>query len=465
MNSKNRFILISFVLFEFVLLNITLITFFAFALPGFSWSNNSFFNNLTIILLILNLSWLIIILYIRVKDFYFNPNYRYIKNFALSFFFFIGISSTLMLIFQIDFLRPISLIIPIFLFTYINFLIHKFLLKYLKRIGSSELTSNALLISSEKEYPKLLEFTKSITQHGYKILGYLGDKDTSTLANGVGLDVIGNIKDLPEILENKAIDEIFITLASLKQEKIKSSIKIADNFGVRVKLIPENPIFIAEKYKADTLGDIAVFELRQSPLDIFSNMVIKRLFDFLFALITIVILSPLFLIIGILIILDNKGPIFYTPHRKGEAGGSFKCYKFRTMSECDDPLAGTKSTVVNDPRITKIGKLLRKSDLDELPQFFNVLKGEMSVIGPRPHRSILQNDFRKIVNDYMVRSYVKPGITGWAQVNGWRGPTVTDEQKKERVKHDLWYIENWNFWLDVKIIFLTIFGKHHKNAF
>ena len=136
------------------------------------------------------------------------------------------------------------------------------------------------------------------------------------------------------------------------------------------------------------------------------------------------------------------------------------------MKVNDDPTNGTKSTVKNDPRITKIGKYLRKYDLDELPQFLNVLKGDMSVVGPRPHRVNLQHDFRKIVNDYMIRHYVKPGITGWAQVNGWRGPTETSEQKKERVRHDLWYIENWSFILDIKIIFLTVFGKKtRKNAF
>ena len=136
------------------------------------------------------------------------------------------------------------------------------------------------------------------------------------------------------------------------------------------------------------------------------------------------------------------------------------------MSVCDNPINGTQSTVKDDPRITKIGKYMRKLDLDELPQFFNVLKGEMSVVGPRPHRVNLDKDFRKIVNDYMVRHYVKPGITGWAQVNGWRGPTATKEQKKKRVWHDLWYIENWKFTLDVKIIFLTVFSrKTRTNAF
>ena len=164
--------------------------------------------------------------------------------------------------------------------------------------------------------------------------------------------------------------------------------------------------------------------------------------------------------------MDGNGNIIYAPLRKGESGKAFRCYKFRTMKVNDNPINGTKSTVKNDPRLTKVGKYLRKFDLDELPQFFNVLKGDMSVVGPRPHRVNLQHDFRKIVNDYMVRHYVKPGVSGWAQVNGWRGPTTSDTQKKERIKHDLWYIENWNFWLDLKIIFLTVFGKKVRtNAF
>ena len=465
MNAKNRFIITSIVLFEFTLLNIVLLVTIFLIIPEFAFNDDTFLNNLTVLFLIYNMSWLLIILYVRDNEFYSNPDSRYIKNFVLSLFFFIGFASTLVLIFKIDYFTRLTFILPIFIFSYINSFITRILLKYLKLRKIADLISNAILISSGKEYPKLLEFTKSITRHGYNILGYLDDKEAKTTSNGLGLEIIGNIKDLPTILDNNSVDEIFITLSSLKEKKIKSSIKIADNYGIRVKLVPENPIFIAKNYKAGTMGDIAVFQLRQSPLDNFSNMVLKRLFDFFFALVVIILLSPIYLIIGLIIYLDKKGPVFYTPQRKGEAGGSFKCYKFRTMSLCDNPLNGTKSTVRNDPRITPIGRILRKSDLDELPQFFNVLKGEMSVIGPRPHRIILQNDFRKIVNNYMVRSYIKPGITGWAQVNGWRGPTVTDEQKKQRVKHDLWYIENWNFWLDIKIIFLTLFGRHRKNAF
>ncbi len=262
------------------------------------------------------------------------------------------------------------------------------------------------------------------------------------------------------------MDEIFILVGSLTEEEIQKVASIADYRGIRVNIIPDTPVLPGTTLKPYTMDGITLFQFRQTPLDNFSNFFLKRVFDISFSLAVIILLSPLFLILGLIILLDGKGGILYTPLRKGESGNVFKCYKFRTMSVCDNPINGTKSTVKNDPRITKIGKYLRKFDLDELPQFLNVLKGEMSVVGPRPHRVNLDQDFRKIVNDYMVRHYVKPGITGWAQVNGWRGPTTTSEQKKKRVWHDLWYIENWQFVLDLKIIFLTVFSKKTRtNAF
>jgi len=462
-NSKNRFILIKLLLFEFILLNLVLILFLYFRLPEFSLSDSTFLMKMIPIAIIYNFGWLFIILYIRDKEFYFDPDYSYFKNILTSLFFFVGFVATLLILLKINYFNRSTFIFPIFIFSYLNLLSHKFMLKYLKK-RSSNLFSNTLLIGSPLKFSKLIGFTKDMPRYGYLLVGYLEDQEEKS-KNVLNLDVFGNINDFTKVLTSHSIDEVFIAVSEIEERKIKELIKIADNFGVRVKLIPENPQLMANKFKASAIGDFAVYKLRQSPLDDFNTTIVKSLFDFCFALLTILILSPIYLIIGIFIYLDSRGPVFYKPLRKGESGNSFKCYKFRTMSVNDDPLNGTKSTTINDSRITRVGKFLRKNDLDELPQFFNVLKGEMSVIGPRPHRANLQNDFRRIVNDYMVRSYVKPGITGWAQVNGWRGPTVTNEQKNERIKHDLWYIENWSFWLDIKIIFLTLFGGHHKKAF
>jgi putative colanic acid biosynthesis UDP-glucose lipid carrier transferase len=163
---------------------------------------------------------------------------------------------------------------------------------------------------------------------------------------------------------------------------------------------------------------------------------------------------------------ESRGPVFYCPIRIGKGGRPFKLFKFRSMMQNDDTSTGVQSTQENDPRITRVGKLLRKYSIDELPQFINVLLGTMSVVGPRPHRRYLNRQLQQDVYHYMLRHYVKPGITGWAQINGWRGPTDTEEQKRQRTLHDLWYVENWSFWLDIKIVYLTIFSsKVRKNAF
>ena len=185
-----------------------------------------------------------------------------------------------------------------------------------------------------------------------------------------------------------------------------------------------------------------------------------------FSALALFFLAPVFLLIALLIKIDSPGPVFYYPIRIGRGGKPFKLYKFRSMKECDIPSGGTLSTQKDDPRITRVGKFLRKFSLDELPQFINVFLGTMSVVGPRPHRRFLNRQLQESVYKYMIRHYVKPGITGWAQVNGWRGPTDTEEQRKQRTMHDLWYVENWSPLLDLKIIYLTIFSrKAHKSAF
>lgn len=319
-----------------------------------------------------------------------------------------------------------------------------------------------LVLGAGEKGKEVLDFVTQNKHLGYDVVGFLDDDYPGS--NGINL--LGRMNDLSRVLDTKPVDEIVIALPFEKKEEIQTAIHIADNRGIRVNLVPEFPPEFEHNYKAYSIGSMPVYQLKQIPLDHFHNFMLKKGFDILFALGVLTFLSPVFLVIAILIKMGSKGPVFYKPLRKGQAGGTFVCYKFRTMTDSDDAVEGTRSTVINDPRITKIGKYLRKFDLDELPQFFNVLKGDMSVVGPRPHRLNLNDDFREVVNEYMVRHYVKPGLTGWAQVNGWRGPTETELQKRERVNHDLWYIHHWSLLTDIKIIFLTVFSKKtRQNAF
>jgi putative colanic acid biosynthesis UDP-glucose lipid carrier transferase len=337
-------------------------------------------------------------------------------------------------------------------------------LRFQKQRTEKRLNARALIVSGANKWEQMPALTETVQDYGYQVVGLLNGNSKSNKV--LPFPVTGQVRDISNILQNNPVDEIFISYSTLKKEEVKYAIEAADYHGVRVNLVPETPSFLNIGFQSSTLDGKPVFQLRRSPLDRFKNYLIKKIFDSFFALAVLIILSPVYLLVAAMIYLEDRGPIFYRPVRKGEEGKTFNCYKFRTMSVCDDPVNGTKSTEVNDPRITRVGKFLRQHDLDELPQFLNVLLGDMSVVGPRPHRVFLQNDFRGIINEYMVRHYVKPGITGWAQVNGWRGPTKTIEQKKQRIAHDLWYIEHWNLWLDIKIIFLTVFGKKtRENAF
>jgi len=377
---------------------------------------------------------------------------------------FIGVISTIAIIFKIEYFNRTTFIFPILLFCFMNIISFALVADIIKRKRKAGFDSNVLLIGVGKNWKNLEQVIASLNEKGYGVIGFLDN--VKTKSNIKNLTSLGKLADLRKVLKSQLIDEIFISGGTLSQKEIKDTVRLADYRGVRINVIPEMPAVAGNSLKPYNLDGITMFQHRQTPLDEFSNFFLKRVFDIFFSLTVLITLAPILLIIGIIISMDRKGSVFYTPLRKGESGNVFKCYKFRTMSICDNPINGTQSTVKNDPRITKIGKYLRKLDLDELPQFFNVLKGEMSVVGPRPHRVNLDKDFRKIVNDYMVRHYIKPGITGWAQVNGWRGPTATNEQKKKRVWHDLWYIENWKFTLDLKIIFLTVFSKKTRtNAF
>ena len=456
-----------FILFEFMLLNLCVLLVLFYRSPSVLLLPMKYFflYELLPLLAVFNLSWGLIILSNSDPNFYVGYSFKKRLNYiTINTFIFIGLVSTCAILFKIEYFNRTVILAPIFLFSVLNLIL--FNLFTTRRVKQNDATfgSKILVVGGEAESNYVADFTTKLKPYGYAMVGVLNNNKEVTNFNGN--EILGELKDLPLVLDTKNVDEIFISGSSLKTAEINTVIKVADSRGVRVNFIPETPTLSGSELKTHEINGLPIFQYRQTPLDNFNNFMLKRLFDTVFSLLVLILLSPLFFLIGLLVKLESRGPMFYKPVRKGEAGNTFECFKFRTMSVCDDPLHGTQSTVKDDPRITRIGKYLRKYDLDELPQFYNVLKGDMSVVGPRPHRINLQYDFRKIVNDYMVRHYVRPGITGWAQVNGWRGPTVTVEQKKERIKFDLWYIENWSFILDVKIVFLTVFGKKSRqNAF
>ena len=253
------------------------------------------------------------------------------------------------------------------------------------------------------------------------------------------------------------IDEVYYTLPLTHTKKIKELVNFCDKYMIRLMIVPDFRGFIFKRVNIDFFDDVPVITLRQEPLTDFVNRVAKRLFDFVFSLfVTVLILSWLYPIIAILIKLSSKGPVFFKQVRSGVDNEEFLCYKFRSMTQSEN--ADTKQATKGDARITKIGAFLRKSSLDEFPQFINVLIGDMSIVGPRPHMLLHTEEYSALINKYMVRQLVKPGITGAAQVKGYRGETKELGDMEGRVRLDVWYIENWSLSLDINIIFQTVWN-------
>jgi len=243
---------------------------------------------------------------------------------------------------------------------------------------------------------------------------------------------------------------------------LRDILKMCDKEGVRIKIIPGYYEFLKLSASVEDLDGLPILTIRGVPLDSVLNRAIKRAFDILFSLTAILITSPIMIFIAIGVKLSSPGPIFFKQERVGLNNKTFNMLKFRSMRVEDPNKEKFQWTTENDPRKTKFGSFIRKTSLDELPQFFNVLFGDMTIVGPRPERPYWVNKFKEEIPEYMLRHYAKAGITGWAQVNGWRGDTSIEE----RIKCDNYYIQNWSLWFDIKIIFMTIFkGFINKNAY
>jgi Undecaprenyl-phosphate glucose phosphotransferase len=294
---------------------------------------------------------------------------------------------------------------------------------------------------------------------GYEFIGYVSEKPVQDK------DVIGVLDELAPIVTQNQIDFLFVTHSAYNDLiKSKELLATCNRIGVRLRFVPENQHWFKTKMNLESIGSLAVFNPQEIPLDDVQARLVKRVFDVVFSTFVILfIISWLFPLLTILIKLESSGPVFFSQKRTGINNRTFTCLKFRSMRMSDD--ANDKQCTVGDDRITKIGKFLRKSNIDEFPQFFNVLFGQMSIVGPRPHMLKHTEQYSELIEYYKVRHYVKPGITGWAQVNGYRGETDELWKMEKRVEHDMIYLENWNFWWDIRIVFMTVFGKNaHKNA-
>ncbi len=298
-------------------------------------------------------------------------------------------------------------------------------------------------------------------QWGYKISGILDDnKEPGYTYKGIA--VLGSTDELEKILENNRLDEIALTLARREYYKLKRIVAICEKSGVHTKFVPDyNDIIPTRPYTEDLLG-LPVVNIRHVPLTNSFNMICKRAMDIVGAIVAIIIFSPVMLVTAVLVKTTSKGPLIYKQERVGLHNQTFQMYKFRSMEVQSAKSEKRAWTVRDDPRVTKVGRVIRKTSIDELPQLFNILKGDMSLVGPRPERPFFVEKFREEIPRYMVKHQVRPGLTGWAQVNGYRGDTSI----KKRIEYDLYYIENWTMGLDIKILFLTFFkGFVNKNAY
>ena len=338
-------------------------------------------------------------------------------------------------------------------------LIIRAFLRSIRKNGYNQ--KHILLVGYSKAAEQYIDRIKQNPQWGYNIRGILDDN----IARGTmykGVKVIGSVGNLSYILPENKLDEIAITLGLEEYYKLEKIVAECEKSGVHTKFIPDyGNIIPTRPYTEDLLG-LPVINIRYVPLSNTFNALIKRLTDIIGSIICIIIFSPIMLTSAVLVKMTSKGPLIFKQERVGLHNKPFQMYKFRTMYVQTEEEEKKGWTQKNDPRVTSVGRFLRKTSLDEFPQLFNVLKGDMSLVGPRPERPQYVEKFREEIPRYMIKHQVRPGMTGWAQVNGYRGDTSI----RKRIEHDLYYIENSTLGLDIKILFLTVFkGFINKNAY
>ncbi|MDC1465076.1 undecaprenyl-phosphate glucose phosphotransferase [Polaribacter sp.] len=323
-------------------------------------------------------------------------------------------------------------------------------LKSYRSLGNNQ--RSTVVVGFDDSSKNIIKLFKSKANLGYKYLGFFSSKTHKNK------EYLGKLEDAFNYALNNEVDEIYCSLSSLNKDQLKKIKKFALDKNIVVKLIPNSTELYSKNESVEYYDDtLFILNVNKLPFEFPENFYSKRIFDILFSLfVCIFLLSWLIPILWILIKLESKGPLIFKQKREGINGNEFICYKFRSMKK--NKLSDKVHATIKDTRVTKIGAFIRKTSIDELPQFFNVLFGDMSVVGPRPHLESLSLEYQKEVDDYLKRHIVKPGITGLAQVSGYRGEIQKKSDIKNRVRLDIFYIENWSFLLDIKIIIQTVLG-------
>lgn len=346
------------------------------------------------------------------------------------------------------------ILLSIALIAFDKFFIYFFLRKFRTFFGGN--FRKVIIVGTGKKANQLADFFNENLDYGYKLERVFEFKKEKDL----------EFEQCFSFVSANNIDEIYCSLTSFNNTDIDKFVDFTDNNLKVLKFLPDNKDVLSRNLILDYYGYIPIISLRNTPLDKHANKLLKRVFDIVFSsLIILLIMSWLIPILAILIKLESKGPVFFKQKRNGLNYEEFSCFKFRSMRLND--IADLEQVSKNDPRITKIGKFMRKTSIDELPQFFNAFIGTMSVVGPRPHMVSHTEMYAKSVDKFMVRHFIKPGITGLAQTNGFRGEVENEHDIINRVKYDIFYLENWSLLLDIKIIVLTIYNaaKGDKKAY
>lgn len=355
----------------------------------------------------------------------------------------------------------VSVLVSFALGLFANRIIHLGLYHYFR--NKAYITRKVMIIGYNQRAKKLAGYLEQ-QPIATEILGFC--EEENNVQELTNYPIISDRKNIINISVENQVTEIFSTISPEEDKYIYTLMNQADQACIRFRILPNLDHFIRRPVHIEYIEDMPVLSLRNEPLEDVGNRIKKRFFDLAVSILVIIfILSWLIPILALLIKLDSRGPVFFIQKRNGKDSKPFNCLKFRSMKVNKD--SNVKQATKNDDRITRMGKFMRKTNLDELPQFFNVLLSDMSVVGPRPHMLKHTEDYSRLINQFMIRHFLKPGITGWAQVSGFRGETRTVQDMANRVKYDIWYLENWSLLLDARIVFMTAFNmaKGEKNAY